>query len=268
MFREIKKRLLTVYDESEAHSLALIVMEDIGGVTLDKDLIENRSLTEPVKKAVERLLDCEPIQYVLGWCCFCGISIKCDRRALIPRPETEWMVQRLIDGNLPDVKRILDLGTGTGCIAIAMANAFPESEVIGVDISEQALALANENAQNAGLANINFIKGDMTSLNLDGYFDIIISNPPYITSTEKQEMRKNVLEWEPHNALFVSDDDKLLFHRSIIEYSRTHLAANGVLVIEINEHLADITRQLATGSKIINDQFGKPRFMIKYGQDS
>lgn len=269
MFREIKKRLLTVYDESEAHSLALIVMEDIGKVTIGKDLIENHPLTEPVKKAVERLLDGEPIQYVLGWCCFCGISIKCDRRALIPRPETEWMVQRLInEKSINNVNRILDLGTGTGCIAIALAHAFPESEVTGIDISEQALVLAHENAQNAGLTNINFMKGDMTSLNLDGSFDIIISNPPYITSTEKQEMRKNVLDWEPHDALFVPDDDKLLFHRSIIEYSRTHLAANGVLVIEINEQLADITRQLTTGSKIINDQFGKPRFMIKYGQGS
>lgn len=268
MFREIKKKLLTVYDESEAHSLALIVMEEIGKVTIGKDLLANYPLGEPVKKAVERLLGGEPIQYVLGWCDFCGIRIKCDRRALIPRPETEWMVQRLIDSNLPDANRILDLGTGTGCIAIALANAFPNAEVIGVDISEQALTLARENAGNAGLTNINFMKGDITSLNLDGSFDIIISNPPYITSAEKLEMRRNVLDWEPHDALFVPDDDQLLFHRSIIEYSRTHLSANGVLVIEINEHLADVTRQLATGSKIINDQFGKPRFMIRYGQDS
>ena len=265
MFREIKKRLLTEYNESEAHSLALIVMEDVGKVTLDKDLIENYPLTELVNKAVERLLGGEPMQYVLGWCDFCGIRIKCDRRALIPRPETEWLVQRLTDGNLPDVNRILDLGTGTGCIAIALANAFPNASVIGVDISEQALALARENAENAGLDNIHFMEGDMTALNLDGSFDIIISNPPYITSMEKQEMRKNVLDWEPHDALFVPDDDQLLFHRSIIEYSRTHLSANGVLVIEINEHLSEEMKHLTDDGDIIKDQFGKPRFFVRHG---
>lgn len=265
MFREIKKKLLTVYDESEAHSLALIVMEEIGGVSMTKDLIDNCPVSEIVEMTIERLLNGEPIQYVTGWCDFCNIRIKCDSRALIPRPETEWMVQSLIDSNLQNIKRILDLGTGTGCIAIALAKAFPDAEVIGIDISEQALSLARENAENAGISNAKFIKGDITSLDINGTFDIIISNPPYITLSEISGMRKNVLDWEPHNALFVPEEDELVFHRSIIEYSTTHLAEKGILAMEINEHLANETRQLTGNGEIVNDQFGKARYIIKHG---
>jgi len=266
MFREIKKRLLKIYDESEAHSLALVVMEEIGGVCLTQDIIENYPLTDAVSSAVSRLLNHEPIQYVTGWCSFCGLKIRCDRRALIPRPETEWMIDRLISESKGDVRRILDLGTGTGCIALALAHAFPEAHVTGVDISDDALNLASENASLNGLSNVDFVKGDITSLDIDGIFDIIISNPPYITISEKQEMRSNVLDYEPHNALFVPDGDELLFHRSIAHYAEEHLAEGGLLVMEINEHLAEATVALLNGGSIIYDQFGKPRFVIQDGQ--
>lgn len=265
MFREIKKRLLTIYDESEAHSLALVVMEEIGGVRMTQDLMEDCPFTDAVTEAVDRLLNHEPLQYVIGWCDFCGIRIKCDSRALIPRPETEWMVQRLISEDYSNVKRILDLGTGTGCIAIALASAFPSAHVTGVDISEQALALARENVSLCGLCNIDFVLGDITSLNIGGMFDMIVSNPPYITLSEKNEMRNNVLDWEPHNALFVPDGDELLFHRSIVRYSKNHLSAGGVLVMEINEHLAETTKSLLENGSIIYDQFDKPRFVMQYG---
>jgi len=265
MFREIKKKLLTVYDESEAHSLALIVMEEIGGISMTKDLVEEYPLSESVKRAVERLLEHEPIQYVTGITPFCGMKIKCDRRALIPRPETEWMVKRLIATIKSNVSRILDLGSGTGCIALALAKAFPKAEVTGVDISPQAVALSRENALINGITNVNFIEGDMTELSINGKFDIIISNPPYITIAEEKEMRKNVLDWEPHNALFVPDGDELLFHRSIVDYSKSHLTPQGVVIMEINEHLAEKTRALTENGIIINDQFGKPRFIEYHG---
>jgi len=265
MFREIKKTLLTVYDESEANSLALIVMEEFGGVSLSQDLVGNFPVSDLAKSAIERLLNYEPIQYVTGWTTFCGIRIKCDKRALIPRPETEWMVEQIIKDHPTSVNRIIDLGTGTGCIAIALAKAFPNAEVNGVDISEQALALAQENAENANIKNVHFMKDDINALSINGYFDIIISNPPYITTAEKSQMRKNVLDWEPHKALFVPDEDELLFHRSISKFSDNHLAEGGILVMEINEYLADATRKLTIDGTIINDQFNKPRFIVKHG---
>jgi len=265
MFREIRKRLETVYDKSEAHSLALVVMEEIAGIGMAQDLANDYAMTEEVESAVGRLMAMEPIQYVTGWCEFCGIRLKCDRRALIPRPETEWMVGRLIGSGLRGVKRILDLGTGTGCIAIALAKACGEAQVTAVDISEEALALARENAAMAGVVdNVKFVQGDMTALSLEGEYDIIISNPPYITLAEEGEMRRNVLEWEPRGALFVPDEDKLRFHRAIAEFAKGHLAENGVVVMEINETLAEETAGLMEGSKVVEDQYGRKRFVLYY----
>ena len=248
-----------MYDESEAHSLALIVLRDIAGVELAKDLMENYAITDVVDSAVERLRRHEPIQYIIGWTDFCGLRIKCDQRALIPRPETEWVLSA---GHWPlAVGRILDLGTGTGCIALALARRFPEAEVIGVDISDDALALARENAVLNGIDNVRFMKGDILQLDIEGKFDIIISNPPYITPGEAAEMRRNVMDYEPHGALFVPEGDALVFHRAIASFAQEHLADNGMIVMEINEHLAAETAALIPSSRIINDQFDHPRFI-------
>lgn len=263
MFREIRNKLLSVYDKSEADSLALIVMEEFGGVAITQDLIHDYPMTDEADRAVARLLAMEPIQYVTGWCDFCGIRIKCDRRALIPRPETEWMVRQIIDSKPSGVKRIVDLGTGTGCIAIAMARAFGDAKVTGVDISEEALSLARENAIALGVDNVEFMQGDMMRLELDGAYDIIISNPPYITLAEEENMRRNVLEWEPRQALFVPDDDKLKFHKAIANFAATHIADKGKVIMEINEMLAEESAGLIEGSRIIEDQYGKSRFIMK-----
>lgn len=262
MFNEIKNKLLTIYDKSEANSLALIVMEEIGKVPMAKDLIYNYPITKEVDQVIARLLNNEPIQYIIGWSYFCGIKIKCDKRALIPRPETEWIVKQIIDNHSLDIKKVLDLGTGTGCIAIAIAKRIPNAIVTGVDISIEALELAKENAIETNVENLQLLQGDITNLGIEGTFDLIISNPPYITLSEKKNMRSNVLDWEPSSALFVPDEDTLKFHRAIANYATTHLTNNGLLVMEINESLAEETLKLIEGSRIVNDQYGKPRFII------
>lgn len=263
MFNEIKNKLLTIYDKSEAHSLALIVMEEIGKVPMAKDLTYNYPSTKEVDQVVARLLNNEPIQYIIGWSNFCGIKIKCDKRALIPRPETEWMVQQIIDNHSSNIKKVLDLGTGTGCIAIAIAKRIPDAMVTGVDISREALELARENAIDANVENLQLTQGNITNLNIEGTFDLIISNPPYITQSEKKNMKSNVLDWEPSSALFVPDEDPLEFHRAIASYATSHLTNNGLLVMEINESLAKETLKLIKGSRIVDDQYGKPRFIMK-----
>ena len=262
MFNEIKNKLLTIYDKSEANSLALIVMEEIGKVPMANDLIYNYPITKEVDQVIARLLNNEPIQYIIGWSYFCDIKIKCDKRALIPRPETEWIVKQIIDNHSLDIKKVLDLGTGTGCIAIAIAKRIPNAIVTGVDISIEALELAKENAIETNVENLQLLQGDITNLGIEGTFDLIISNPPYITLSEKKNMRSNVLDWEPSSALFVPDEDTLKFHRAIANYATTHLTNNGLLVMEINESLAEETLKLIEGSRIVNDQYGKPRFII------
>ena len=191
--------------------------------------------------AVKDLLKNKPIQYIIGETDFCDLKFKVNGNVLIPRPETSELVYKIVERQKTKDKRqlsILDIGTGSGCIAISLAKNIPDSKVYALDISEKALEVAKENAINNNV-DVTFINDDILSLknNIDTKFDIIVSNPPYVRELEKAEMRDNVLNWEPHNALFVSDNDPLIFYRNILEFAQTHLNENGEIWFEINEYL-------------------------------
>lgn len=212
---------------------------------------------------VNRLKTHEPLQYVLGECEFYSLSLKVNTSCLIPRPETEELVQWILEDNF---KNALDIGTGSGCISIALA-MYSEAKVTAFDISEDALLIANENAR-LNDVNVNFIKQDIfEDIKLENQFDLIVSNPPYVLTSEKQVMNENVLNFEPHLALFVDDNDALLYYQRIIEFSKVHLQINGSLFFEINEQKAkDITILLENNGfnqiLIKNDMQGKNR-MVK-----
>ncbi len=194
--------------------------------------------------AAEELKHYRPIQYIVGYTDFCGLRLHVEPGVLIPRPETEEIVERINQTCTPGT--ILDLCTGSGCIALALAAHFRNAEVFGVDISAQALAIAETNATVNRLP-ISFVQCDI--LNQEptlpySTFDLIVSNPPYVCDSERASMSPNVLDHEPSLALFVPDDDPLRFYRAIGQYAAQHLSPNGVLVLEINEHLGNETCQL------------------------
>jgi release factor glutamine methyltransferase len=220
--------------------------------------------------AVKDLLKNKPIQYIIGETEFCDLKFKVNENTLIPRPETSELVMKIVNRQQSTDNRlcsILDIGTGSGCIAISLAKMISGSKVFALDISEKALEVAKENAIN-NEADVTFIHDDILSLRnkIDTKFDIIVSNPPYVRELEKAEMRDNVLNWEPHNALFVSDNDPLIFYRKILEFAKTHLKENGEVWFEINEYLGKEMTDLCTEMgfsqvEVFNDFRGKERIL-------
>ena len=216
--------------------------------------------------AAEDLKRFRPIQHIIGWTEFCGCRIEVDRNTLIPRPETEEIVTRaigLLAAKPPH--RILDLCTGSGCIAIALAKQWPEAEVWAVDISENALTVAKRNAQTNNV-NVSFLQADILRSPFSvprSPFSLIISNPPYVMEREKRDMQRNVLDWEPPQALFVPDSDPLLFYRVIADIAADRLNAGGMLLLEINGQMGDATLQMLSAKgfagEIHKDFQGKDR---------
>ncbi len=216
----------------------------------------NLQLTEEqqewMNEAVVRLQNNEPIQHVLGYSEFYGRRFKCDGRALVPRPETEELVDWIINdwatlNSQLLTLNLLDIGTGTGCIALSLAKELADTEVTALDISEKALSLAKENAELLEIKNVDFIKGDILNKTFNAQlstFNFIVSNPPYVRECEKVDMEANVLDYDPHTALFVSDEDPLVFYRAIAEFGLEHLAPNGALYFEINQYLGQETCDL------------------------
>ena len=236
--------------------LKRILMSHITGLSTARLLAEpNLQLTEEQQKlfdeAIIRLQNNEPIQHILGYTTFYGRQFRCDRRALIPRPETEELVDWIVNdwsianGQLSTVK-IIDIGTGTGCIALSLAKELKGTEVTAVDISTEALSLARENAEILEARDVRFVECDILGdCNvIEGAYDVIVSNPPYVRECEKVDMEANVLNYDPHTALFISDEDPLVFYRAIAEFALTHLAPKGALYFEINQYLGGETCDL------------------------
>ena len=208
--------------------------------------------------ALEDLKQSRPIQHIIGFVGFCGCRIEVSPDVLIPRPETEEMVEwvvasgqwAVVSGQWSEVRgqrsevsgQILDLCTGSGCIAIALKKAFPAADVTAMDVSPAALEIARENAKNNGVE-VNFVEGDVLNGvdGLSGSYELIVSNPPYVMEKERAQMQRNVLDYDPELALFVPDDDPLRFYKAIAGIAKDHLVADGMLVVEINEALADET---------------------------
>ena len=225
----------------------------------ESDILKFRNLAK-------ELLNNKPLQYIFGETDFLGLKIKVNEHVLIPRPETEEMVSDIIS-KVEDPKKIIDLCTGSGCIALALKNQFNNSEVIGVELSESALKIAKQNAVDNNLL-VEFINNDVTDPDLKcPNADLIVSNPPYVTESEKNLMQANVLDYEPAMALFVPDNDPLLFYKAIIQQAVDNLNNEGWLFLEINEVFGNDILALMADAGISNnlnlniDLNGKPRWV-------
>ena len=269
-FTSLRQQLATCYPEREAHAVALRVLEDAFGVSrtdVYADKVRKFSSEEEQRwqHIAERLSAGEPLQYVLGEAEFCGRSFGVAPGVLIPRPETEELMA-LVEQSVSGRCRILDAGTGSGCIAVSLALALPEAEVQAWDISPEALSVAQGNAERWGAA-VDFRLCDMLTAAPDERFDVVVSNPPYVCERERFDMTPQVLEHEPALALFVPDDDPLRFYRALVGLSVRCLNSGGLLAVEINEaygaETADLfSRSGLTEVQILFDGFGKPRFVL------
>ena len=234
----INERLGSCYTAGEVSALTRIIATELLGVSqMAFYLKDNITLTAEqealLDNAIERLKKQEPIQYILGYSDFCDLRFKVTPATLIPRPETSELVE-WITSEATGKESILDIGTGSGCIAVSLAHKLPQNKVTAWDISHEALAVATENSKANGQA-VTFEQVDILAYEPAGeQFDIIVSNPPYIKENEKEAMHSNVLDWEPHTALFVPDNDPLLFYCAIAEKGLTILKPGGRLYFEIN----------------------------------
>lgn len=269
---QIEKELSDFYPQGELKVLVRMLLQQVAGWSL-VDMLTHNDLTltaaqqMQIADAVDRLKRYEPIQYILGAAEFDGMRLVVDARALIPRPETAELVLLLAETLSPDAS-VLDIGTGSGCIAVALARRLPQAQVSAYDVSPDALALAAENARNQGVK-IDFRQVDILhDAPADApVFDAIVSNPPYVTDSERASMEANVLDYEPALALFVPDDDPLLFYRAIADFAWTHLSIGGRLFFEINHRFgAEIVMMLRhkgfANCAVQHDAFGKERFVV------
>lgn len=241
----IEKELADLYPKSEMQGFIRIIFEyvcgfDYTGLLLHKNEKLNVAHRKEIEKIVTRLKQFEPIQYILGETEFFGLKLKVKPGVLIPRPETEELVEWMTETTWPANPKILDVGTGSGCIALALKNKLPHAEISAVDFSEEALQTANENAALNDL-DVEFIHSDILQWTKTNWplFDGIVSNPPYVRELEKKEMQANVLKYEPETALFVPDDDPLIFYHQIGHFAQRYLKTKGKLFFEINETMGE-----------------------------
>jgi release factor glutamine methyltransferase len=274
----ILKQLRNIYGEGEASQITDWVMEGItGSAKTERMLYKNAALTTAeetqLNEYIERLMKHEPVQYVLNESWFCGFKFYVDRNVLIPRPETEELVEWIIsDCKFPiNELTILDIGTGSGCIPISLKQKLRKAEVWGCDVSKEALHVAKKNAALLG-ADVNFLQLDFLDKQQWSQlssFDIIVSNPPYIPEKDAATMHPNVLQYEPSTALFVPDNDPLIFYKAIAEFGKQHLNEGGSIYLEIHEDLGEVTTKMlqANGytTELKKDMQGKDR-MVKANQ--
>ena len=269
--RHFNEELSASFPAREAEQMMEILLEDLFGIDrkarlMQPDMRIDEWQHHQLEEAVKALLQGEPIQYVTGKAVFCDLCFKVDSSVLIPRPETEEMV-RMIIAEVGDPRRIWDIGTGSGCIAISLAKAFGDAEVMACDVSLEALETARENAL-MNDTTVTFVEGDVLALDPDvfeGMVDLLVSNPPYVMDKEREAMQTQVLDYEPHEALFVPDNDPLLYYRALLQLANDHLASQGVAWFEINEAMGDSMLNLChemgfLDARIIDDYAGKPRF--------
>lgn len=270
IYKTYISRLSSLYPDTEAHSLVMWLFEAYLSVDR-KDILNNKPIPlvpETLEKAMAKLMAGEPIQYILANAPFYGREFRVGPGVLIPRNETEELVQLILQNHKGKMK-VLDLGTGSGCIAISLALEWTEAEVSALDISEQALTIAGDNAVKHA-AKLNFIKADVLNkdLHLDQY-DLMVSNPPYVLEKERTLMQANVLKHEPELALFVPDEDPLCFYKAICLHAKESLHPNGFLYFEINEafglEVVALMKDEGFGNvQLIQDINGKDR--IVFGQ--
>lgn len=277
-FQSAQQQLLAIlapiYDAREASAIAHMIMEHLTGKTKIERLLEPASVLTAKEESllqsyIDQLSRHRPVQYVLGEAWFARMQFHVNEHVLIPRPETEELVTWIMDEAVQDTQQILDIGTGSGCIPIALKKGLPAASITSIDIDPNALQVAHDNATTLQ-ADIQLIELDFLNESLwhklPGGYDIIVSNPPYIKAMESNTMAKHVLDYEPARALFVPDNDALVFYRKIAAFASTHLNNAGSIYMEINEALGKEVKQLfgATGYHVTikQDLQGKDR-MIK-----
>ncbi|MEZ4936921.1 MAG: peptide chain release factor N(5)-glutamine methyltransferase [Crocinitomicaceae bacterium] len=270
IFPYFQEKLGKQYSESECRKLANLALEKVLGCSrTDLLLAKEQTLSESdllrLRSIVKELEQHKPIEYILEESEFLGMRFMVNSDVLIPRPETEELVE-LIKKDIENPQRILDIGTGSGCIPIALKKFYKNSEVVGIDVSKNAIKVANDNAQQLK-AEVRFELENILEPKLNWQaFDLIVSNPPYVLESDKKEMAPNVLDHEPHLALFVSDDNPLLFYREILCFSEKNLKKGGALYFEIHERYANPIKQLFLDSsysqvEIVKDFYGKERII-------
>ena len=260
--------LSSIYVMDELNSIFNVLFEDYLKIPRSKILLAdeinlNESNQRLFLSALERLKTHEPIQYVLGKTTFMDLEFKVNNSVLIPRPETEELVRLMLKEDL-DGKEILDIGTGSGCIAISLAKNLPNAKVAAIDISKDAIEVAKENAK-LNNVEVNFINADIFEYYSDKKYDVIVSNPPYVLESEKPLMKKNVLDFEPELALFVEDINPVIYYEAISWFSKNYLNKKGKLFLEINENYKNQLMFLFKDNfsiEIIKDISGKNRFCV------
>ncbi len=272
IFRDLRQQITLNEDWDEIQSILYLILENVLGLSRSDIIAEKSiSLTASHQKClgeiIKRINACEPIQYILGFTYFYGRKFNVNSSVLIPRPETELLIEEVlkeVDPFAPGT--VLDIGTGSGCIAITLAKELPARRVLALDVSEAALHTANENAKELN-ATVEFHLGNALTEKFPVYpVEILVSNPPYIASAEKKLMKENVLEYEPHLALFVEDNDPLVFYRMIAEKGFESLTTNGKVFVEINERFGEEVSELFLNAgfkqiQIIKDLQGKNRIV-------
>jgi len=292
-YKKFVKQLQSIYDKRESENITDWVFESIGGIKRlhrisDKQKQLNNTLVEQLNAALQQLLAHKPVQYVLGEVWFYKMKLLVNEHVLIPRPETEelveWVVEDVqrtmyevrskknlnIQHRTSNIVHLLDIGTGSGCIAIALKKELPDTEIFAIDVSEDALKVAKQNAQDQNTT-INFLQLDF--LNEDDWsslqsFDIIISNPPYIPENEKSKLAKNVINHEPHMALFVNDNDPFIFYKKIAVFADKHLKEMGKIFVEVHEDYAKEVQQIFAEknftAEIKKDIYKRERMICAY----
>ena len=279
LLKEIKNiyhiELDHLFPKEEVDSFFYLVIDHYLGLerfvlALQPNIVVSKGNEDPLFYALSQLKQERPIQYILGKAHFCELEFRVDENVLIPRPETEelvyWILGEVQTKYSREEVKILDIGTGSGCIAISLAKNLPNAKVYALDISKKALQMAEQNALDNEVE-IVFLEADI--LSIEGFkdkFDVIVSNPPYVRELEKLEMKNNVVEHEPGLALFVSDGDPLIFYKKITSFALGHLRKSGILFFEINQYLGEEMKQLLRAEnfseiELRKDMFGNDRML-------
>ena len=266
---QLRSGLAGVADPHEVQAMIRVICEDVFNydpvdVALRQESVLPDFAQQRITDLIHRLQCHEPLQYIVGNARFHGHKFKVTPAVLIPRPETEQLVDLIVDENKESDLRVLDMGTGSGCIAISLARALKFAQVDALDVSRDALAVARANAE-ALQVKVRFFESDMLAPQPAATYDIIVSNPPYICWSERESMERNVKDYEPGQALFVPDNDPLLFYKAIVPYAKQSLERGGRLYLEINQRFGAEVKHLLDEHgfdevRIIDDSYGKVRF--------
>lgn len=271
IFRDLRQQITLKEDHDEIQSILYLIMLNVLGVSR-ADIISGKSilLNEPQQKKLEEIIKRtnkkEPIHYILEETYFYGRKFKVNSSVLIPRPETELLIEEVLKEVNPFTPgTILDIGTGSGCIAVTLAKELPAKRVLAIDVSDDALRIANENAQQLN-ATVEFYHTNALTEKLPQQIEILVSNPPYVSLSEKKSMKKNVLEYEPHLALFVPDNDPLVFYTMIAKKGYEALTDAGKVLVEINERFGEEVSTVFSdvgfkNVRIVKDLQGKNRIV-------